>query len=68
MKPWSCSIIHPILSTIPCHIHTNNDPYIIYLYMGRPIIDEYEECKREFLWKEEQSKLKGKSAEGVESA
>ena len=26
MKPWSRSPISPIFSTIPYHIHTNNDP------------------------------------------
>ena len=33
MKPWSCCIIHPILSTVPHSYHTNNDLSISMIYI-----------------------------------
>ena len=39
VKPWSCSIIHSILSILPYTYHTNNDPsFNIHLtYMFNPL-------------------------------
>ena len=35
-KPRSCFVTHPTLSTLPCHIHTNNALSITPIYTYQP--------------------------------